>query len=493
MVAPKVICAQLVDILLKLATEQAIALLTSKSFFKRYTVMQVLFNQYLLPDQSSACQKIISWAKGLPLDQTKRLYQGFRLDKMIINRTSESAISLLNVLGNCPEEQLLLFLNYKIRQYQNPVWEYLFGNYTDEPRVLIKIITDIDKPDVKVRLLGLLADTLTPEILFDLLVDRIRTSDSFFEIEPYNIMYHNAVHHIFQDIQSDVTVVEKLMEIATRFTDKQVALLFSWPLRSESYWTTTRDGSGPMNPPVTEKRQSVEEKKPIELLLENDKVNLALKIVMAALCRRPSFVSPLESNGWLKELTQGDPSLNIRLIELQSALIKENKELLKNNLGALVSWADIYYNDGIKAKAIELYEDAIKLGDAVAMTWRASMHEQGQGGPVDYVKAIELLERANQLEPSLTMINKPRIEMMRDLLKPPVQDSLKKSDLPKTTLSTSSSSIKEVKQALFFGKTEVKPSQPLAASANKDSNPVRPNGNKKKVKEQLAAPVAMGF
>ena len=46
------------------------------------------------------------------------------------------------------------------------------------------------------------------------------------------------------------------------------------------------------------------------------------------------------------------------------------------------------------AKAIELYEKAIKLGNAVAMTNRASMHRHGQGGSKDYAKAIELYEKA---------------------------------------------------------------------------------------------------
>jgi TPR repeat protein len=46
------------------------------------------------------------------------------------------------------------------------------------------------------------------------------------------------------------------------------------------------------------------------------------------------------------------------------------------------------------AKAIELYEQAIAKGDAFAMHNRACMHQNGQGGSVNYVKAIELYEQA---------------------------------------------------------------------------------------------------
>ena len=45
-------------------------------------------------------------------------------------------------------------------------------------------------------------------------------------------------------------------------------------------------------------------------------------------------------------------------------------------------------------KAIELYEKAVDLGNPTAMNNLALMYENGQGVPVDYQKAIKLYERA---------------------------------------------------------------------------------------------------
>ena len=62
-------------------------------------------------------------------------------------------------------------------------------------------------------------------------------------------------------------------------------------------------------------------------------------------------------------------------------------------------------------KAIELYERAILLGNTVAMNNRAIMHQNGQGGAVNFTKAIELYERAILLGNTVAMFM--RAEMHR--------------------------------------------------------------------------------
>jgi tetratricopeptide (TPR) repeat protein len=58
------------------------------------------------------------------------------------------------------------------------------------------------------------------------------------------------------------------------------------------------------------------------------------------------------------------------------------------------------------AKAIELYDQAIDLGNVSAMNNRAFMHEEGQGGDVDYAKAIALYEQAIALGNASAMNNR---------------------------------------------------------------------------------------
>ncbi|WP_193392657.1 tetratricopeptide repeat protein, partial [Legionella spiritensis] len=56
-------------------------------------------------------------------------------------------------------------------------------------------------------------------------------------------------------------------------------------------------------------------------------------------------------------------------------------------------------------EAIRLYEMAIALDDSGAMNNRAFMHEKGQGGPVNYPEAIRLYEMANRLGNSSAKLN----------------------------------------------------------------------------------------
>ena len=82
---------------------------------------------------------------------------------------------------------------------------------------------------------------------------------------------------------------------------------------------------------------------------------------------------------------------------------------------AMYNLAGIYQQQGNYPKAIKYYETAIALDNPSAMYKRATMHQYGQGGPVNYPEAIRLYARAAKLHhPEANKVNLDALKIFHD-------------------------------------------------------------------------------
>ncbi|MGC1182387.1 tetratricopeptide repeat protein [Legionella sp.] len=138
-------------------------------------------------------------------------------------------------------------------------------------------------------------------------------------------------------------------------------------------------------------------------------INEVLSILQEKLIQNPNDSYALILRAYMHQFGQGGPVNYTAAVDLyEQAIELGNSESMSNRAcmhvfgqGGLVNYV----------AAIDLFEQAIELGHSTAMSNRASMHFFGQGGPVNYAAAIDLFERAIELDNSTAMNNRASMHM----------------------------------------------------------------------------------